>query len=44
MSTLHLKNPPNFTNLRILLNSTNIKFLLIFIKNLEITPDYINQL
>jgi len=42
MSTLHLKSLLNSTNLKIPPNSTNIRFPLIFIKNLEIILDYIN--
>jgi len=43
MSTLYLKSPPDSTNLRILPNFTDIRFLLMSIKNLKIILDYINR-
>ena len=35
MSTLYLRNLPDFTNLRILLNSTEIRYPLTSIKDLK---------
>jgi len=43
ISTLYLRGLPNSADLRILLNSTNIRFPLTFTRDLKIILNYINR-